>query len=135
MGVFVIYCQGEANTNTIEQAMEDGTWAEVKGQPEAVAEKIVDIDADADYRNSPWPGMEKPEVREFLDKNKQAFIKGDDEAGHYSSEGWLDRPEKVSDRSVNYLSVPIGFSNIGLYPEKMAPVITALVGKSDMMTM
>ena len=73
-----------------------------------------------------WPGIDKPEIKQFFQKHMKTLQKGDEVAGDSGYEGWVEPLKKST--AVDALIVPIGY----VFPnddgfEEPTPVMVALV--------
>ena len=125
---FVLYVQGDAanDSNAINNAIKQGTFAEVQGTRDQVAEEVYDQAVELVEKDTPYPGIEKPKIKMLFQKNFQALQQGQGAADDKAAEGYMD--DFKESEAVDALVVPIGFDWDG---DNHKPLITALVSGKE----
>lgn len=129
----VLYVAGDSGNdmNAIKAAIQQGTYAEVEGDIDTVAEDIEAQAVEYPEIDLEWPGIDNAKIKQLFRKNMKALEKGDGVAGDSGYEGWVEPLKKST--AVDALIVPIGY----VFPnddgfEEPTPVMVALVGDSNL---
>ena len=124
----VLYVAGNSGDDVyaIKNAIKQGTFAEVEGDADTVAEDVETQAVEYPEMDLEWPGIDKSEIKQFFQKHMKTLQKGDEVAGDSGYEGWMNPIEKS--KAVDALVVPIGY----VFPnddgfEEPTPVMVALV--------